>query len=382
MSDETKSDPQALVIQKGIEQTRGDMSRTVNEIEERLSPARIEQQVEQLKESVLGNYHEVKDHLKDDISRELRDAKAKVKEEMIEAKEAVQDGFDHARTAVRQATVGKVEDMVQDARHMVHDARETVTEAGSSVLGTIKANPIPAALVAVGLGWLIMSARSSTPRITAYGATGYGPPRTTPRRLVRKGQRAMSGAVHSVEEGAVDLGHRVQAGASRVAGKANGLVHDVGERVGSVAHEVGDRVTHLAHDVEHLAVDTGIRGRAMVRGAGRQIVRAERGLEGIIRENPLAAGAVCLAVGAAIGLSLPHTQREDEWMGAIKERFVERAEGVAGEALHKIEETVTAQLGTGEEGGEEEASAETARKPARNGIAHKNGRAPTKSSAV
>ena len=160
---EEKSDGEkTALIRNDIERTRTEMSRTVDAIEQRLSPAHIKEQVADIKQSILGEYHETKDHLKEDITRELREAKEKVQVELREAKEKVQEEIREARMAVREATVGKVE-------HMVHDARETVTDAGTTVLDTIKANPVPAALVAVGLGWLIMSGRSGSPRRLSSG---------------------------------------------------------------------------------------------------------------------------------------------------------------------------------------------------------------------
>src|SRR5690606_30749568 len=106
------------------------MSRTVDAIERRLSPARLKEQVTGVKEHVLG---------------EIRDAKNQVKGDLA-------DEIGAARSKLRDATVGRVEDMVMDAR-------DRVSDAGSDVLGTIRENPIPAALVFVGLGWLAMSAR-------------------------------------------------------------------------------------------------------------------------------------------------------------------------------------------------------------------------------
>jgi len=106
---------ETAAIREGIERTRGEMSATVNKIEERLSPAHIEEQVADLKQSVLGSYHEAKDHLKEDLSRELLEAKEKVKDELLEVKEKVQHEISDARTAVRDATVGKVENMIQEA---------------------------------------------------------------------------------------------------------------------------------------------------------------------------------------------------------------------------------------------------------------------------
>lgn len=352
----TPKDVKTEAIIGDIERTRADMSRTVDQIEERLSPAHIKEQVAsvtagvtadiehkvaELKQSVIGGYQEAKDHVKDDLGRELR-----------EAKHMVSDEITHARTAVRDATVGRVE-------HMVHDARDTVTDAGTTVLDTIKANPVPAALIGVGLGWLIFGARRPTTarlrsrerwesrgRDYGYGGGyGYAEGRDErgdygrgdfargPRRVLRQGERAVENAIHTAGEGASNLGHRVADGASHLAEQAQGTVRGVGERV-----------NHLAHDAEHRAAELAstarLRGRRAVDGAGRQLRRAERNVESTFRDNPLALGAVAIAVGAAIGLSLPHTEVEDEWMGDAKDRLLQRAEGAAGEAIHKAEETV------------------------------------------
>lgn len=403
----TRGDQTAL-IRGDIERTRGEMSRTVNEIEERLSPAHIKEQVSSvtegvkadienkvadLKESVLGSYHEVKDHVVDDLGREMRGAKHKVSDEIT-----------HARRAVRDATVGRVE-------HMVHDARETVSDAGTSVLDTIKANPIPAALIGVGLGWLIFGARresGSAERTMrryrrdsqAYGyGQGYGyaegrdeRDERGPRRVLRQGQRAVGNAAHAAGEGVSNIGHRVQEGASQLVGEAQGAVQGVGEKVNDLVHDAGHRVEELAGGAReaamHFAGDARRTGRRAVRGASRGVRRAEQGIEATLRDNPLALGAVAIAIGAAIGLSLPHTEVEDEWMGETKERLMNRAEGFAGEAIHKAEEAV-GQLTAGEK---EEQAAKGAKgdkgpisgggsdKEPKNGVS--NGLAGSKSQAV
>lgn len=301
----------AAEIKGDIERTRGDMTRTVSQIEERLSPAHLKEQVKNVKEAALGEYHDAKDHVKEDIARELREAKDKVSEEVR-----------HARGAVRDATVGKVE-------HMVQDARETVSDAGTTILDTIKANPVPAALVAIGLGWLFVSSRSSG-RSTTDRRIGV---RMAPRRLVAGGQRIAERAVHGASEMAHDVGDRVGHAA-----------HDVGDRVGHAAHDVGDRIAEVAHEARdtamHIGHETRVRSGRAIRGAGREIVRAERSFEHMLEDNPLVFGAVAIAIGAAIGLALPHTRREDEWMGRAKERLLEKAESAAGTAIHEVEEKV------------------------------------------
>ena len=355
-------DGQTAAIRDDIDRTRGNMSRTVNAIEERLSPAHpkeqfasvtagitsdVEEKVAELKESVMGGYHEAKDHLKDDLGRELRGARHMVSDELT-----------HARAAVREATVGRVE-------HMVHDARESVSDAGTTILGTIKANPIPASLVGLGLGWLIFGGRKSAssarrPRALNSGEYGYGAGFghaegrdegrggdalfEQPRRLVRQGERAVTQAAHAAGEGVSHLGQRVAEGAGHVLEGAQGALHDAGQSVNHLAHDAGHRVSELAGGARdtaiHYASDLGERGQRVARGAGRQLMRAERSVESTLRQNPLALGAVAVAVGAAIGLALPSSKVEDEWMGEAKERLFDSAQELAGDAIHKAEDAV------------------------------------------
>src|SRR5215216_5740841 len=53
---------------------------------------------------------------------------------------------------IREATVGRVENM---ARH----ASERVTETREGILDTIRDNPVPAAMIGIGLGWMIFNGR-------------------------------------------------------------------------------------------------------------------------------------------------------------------------------------------------------------------------------
>ncbi len=362
---------EAAAIRSDIESTRADMSRTVNQIEERLSPAHLKEQVlEQFhdaKDTVMGELRDAKDTVKDDLVREFAQAKGAVREEIQDAK-----------AAVREATLGKVEHMAQDVRHMAHDARETVTEAGSSIVDTIRANPIPAALIALGVGWLLMGRRSGTAtqtrRLSARGNYGnnygglhmgyegefedydYGRTQGARGRVQNLASRVQEGAGHFVDETrglARNVGDRVGRVAQDATNTVGRAAHDAGETVGRVAHDASETVGRVAHDASasvgrvahdardmavHFADDAQMTAGRAYRGARTGVLRAERGFEAQLQENPLAVGAVALAIGAAVGLALPHTRQEDEWMGKTKDRLFERAEGAAHEAISKVEE--------------------------------------------
>jgi len=396
-------------IREGIEQTRNEMSRTVGAIEERLSPAHLKEQLADVKDSFIAQYHDAKDHIKEDIASEVRDAKEKVKEELSDAKHMVEEQIGHAKDAVRDATIGKVKelasdakhlatdlavdakhlatDLAVDAKHLAVDAGHGLSNAGASVLTTIRRNPIPTAMVAVGVGWLAMNLlkRRSAPRLAA----GRHRPmanrvamydnvyteRNQPHGLLAQGQQAASDAMHKVGARAADLGHRVGETASSIGHRVEETASTIGRKVGSqaqqvldqaerVAHDTGARVTdlghraqagasslvegaeHLAHDARdqaaHLAHEAREQGMRVVHGAEHQFHRAEETVEETYTANPLAFGAISLAVGAAIGLALPHTAREDAWMGETKDRLLQGAGHLAHDAIHKVQEQASA----------------------------------------
>src|SRR6185437_2821725 len=106
-------------LQEEIEQTRAEMGETIDEIQERLSPRRIGEQV---------------------------------------------------RGQMRDATIGRAEQMVSEVT-------DSAREAGGGFLDTIRANPVPAALAALGIGWLWMKRPSGDgARRMRYGGyrSGYG----------------------------------------------------------------------------------------------------------------------------------------------------------------------------------------------------------------
>jgi hypothetical protein len=52
----------------------------------------------------------------------------------------------------------------------------------------------------------------------------------------------------------------------------------------------------------------------------------------------LAVGAVALALGTAFGLSIPQTQKENEWLGDARDTFVDKAQSMASDAIDKVQQ--------------------------------------------
>jgi hypothetical protein len=74
-----------------------------------------------------------------------------------------------AREKIREATVGKVE-------RIVDDAGQTAQQTSTTIMDTIRQNPVPAALAAIGVGWLFMKMRDqqSTNGWSSRNSRNYG----------------------------------------------------------------------------------------------------------------------------------------------------------------------------------------------------------------
>ena len=65
-----------------------------------------------------------------------------------------------------------------------------------------------------------------------------------------------------------------------------------------------------------------------------------------MEHNPLAVGAVAMAVGAAVGLALPETRREQALMGDARDRVVDNAKSMASSAVDRATEAAQNIVGT------------------------------------
>lgn len=285
-ADGSESDP--AEIRAEIEETRAEMTGTIDAIQERLSPSYLKEQV----------------------------------------KEQVREQFHEAKAAVRDATIGKAEDMARNAS-------ETFSEARYGLMETIRQNPLPAAIAGIGLGWLWMNRQSGAPRrysrptdMSYYreGQTYY------PNQRGYVGGASYSGTAERDQGGVGQTLHRAQDAAGQT-------LHRAQETVGDFADRAQDTVSDLAGRAQETvgsAVDqTRETAGYLADQAQEQAQRLEDRFQRLLHENPLAVGAVALAVGTAVGFALPQTERENQLMGEARDTLVERTTEVAQETFEK-----------------------------------------------
>jgi gas vesicle protein len=246
-------------IRENIEQTRVELDGTLGELQERLSPSHVKEQI----------------------------------------RESVKETIEETKTALRAATVGRVETMIRDTGSTLNEARQ-------SIWTTIRENPVPAALSAIGLTWLFLNRGGKSDGGRRY-ETGF-----EPEEYGRGGDRGLGSragtAVRQVKERASDAVESAQQ-------KAGELV--------STASETAERVAD----------------RAQV-----QVRRVEQAVGRWMDDNPVALGAVALAAGTALGLALPRTEKEDQLLGSARDTVVDRAQELASEAVDTVRERITTEV--------------------------------------
>jgi len=214
---------------------------------------------------------------------------------------------------IRDATIGRVE-------HMARQAADRVQETRSSLADTIRENPIPAAMIGIGLGWLFMNRRRGDDTSRARGA--YDPYRQPRIDAYDTGAYGGSyGAAYDARYAAGTGGYQSHdpGAAERVRERASETAHDVAERTQYAAQAVAQQTQHAAH--------------AVAQQTRTQVRRVEDRFD----EQPLVVGAATLALGLAAGLAVPPSDREVRLMGDARDRLVDRVKDVAGEAAGKVQ---------------------------------------------
>lgn len=230
--------------------------------------------------------------------------------DMSETVDAIQERLspenlkEQAKDRVKEATVGRAQ------------------EAGSGIVESIRQNPLPAALMSIGLGWLLVNARRQSAERPRYrdDAYYYPPNRdysATYDHPIRYEEQ---------EPGGPSAGQTLDRAQSKV-GDAASRAQD---RVGETASQAQDKAGQITNRAQDRAGRLGDQAR-------NQAQRVSGGFQRMHRENPLVTGVLAVGVGAAVGLAIPETTKEHEVMGEARDNLVEQAQEKAQEAQQKVQ---------------------------------------------
>ena len=212
------------------------------------------------------------------------------------------------------------------------------TVRDSSVLDTVKDNPIPAMAVGLSVAWFLSKLGESEAdrhRHERYAATGdpYYAPR---RRGYDSGN--YGGYAYDPYTGArYGSGMGDGSGDDSLLDKAKDAAGDAVDTVKDKAGDAADAARDAAGSAQRRASDLAGGAGDRAHRAGGQMQRYERRagswLDQQMRSNPLAVGAVALAAGALVGLSIPETDMENDLMGEQADAVKAQANQAAAQKI-------------------------------------------------
>ena len=232
---------------------------------------------------------------------------------------------------------------------LVDQAVEYFSEGGGMEIGRnlgrrMRDNPIPVALIGVGVGWLLLANSRQTNggaqdrregrwmRDDRFGGDLDSEAEDTFQERIAAARGTVLGLTRDAGEAAAAFRERVEAAMGAAA-----------ERVRSLASGAGDTLSHFAdrgqaaardlYDHGHAAA-SGMRDRAS--GAVGQMRDMGGRTVDYVQDQPLLLGALGITVGAVIGMLVPSTRYERRVVGSLRDSLGDTAREVAGEARQRV----------------------------------------------
>lgn len=241
-----------------------------------------------------------------EIKHEIERTRVEMSETLGEIQERLRPDhlIQQAKDTVSEAATGKV-------RNMMHSAGETATMvadqtryAGRGMADYVRMHPVQMALIAGGITWWMLRNRASDD---------------------------WQGASEGWQDGP---GYDDSYGGYQESGRP--LTAKVGEYATNTREAVGEYATSAASTVRH----AGERVRTAAVTTRHSLRRASTSVDDWVNHYPLAAGAVAVAIGAAVGLSAPATEWENQTLGETRDQAMERARTAAREMRENVTQKV------------------------------------------
>jgi ElaB/YqjD/DUF883 family membrane-anchored ribosome-binding protein len=160
---------------------------------------------------------------------------------------------------------------------------------------TVKANPVPTLLTSIGVIWLMAGQNRQPPSYTS-SSISTGPSMTD----------KLSATTSNLKQQGAGMKE-----------KASQIGADISHTLGDVKARATDSSRHAADTLRH------------------QADRARGGFSHLLQEQPLAVGAIGIALGALIAAAVPPTRREDEMLGKASDEMTGKLRQKAEEGYAK-----------------------------------------------
>ncbi|MFW8635142.1 DUF3618 domain-containing protein [Cribrihabitans pelagius] len=177
------------------------------------------------------------------------------------------------------------------------------------------------------------AANAAAARDSVTGAVGAARDKTAAAGSTMAGKASDASA--AAKGKAAEAGAAVKGRAAAAADAASGVAQSARESAARLRARLAEGTENLSESARERVIaarEAAIDARR--NAAAAMSAHSERASD-FFERQPLAAGALALAVGAAIGGALPRSRKEDEWMGAHSDDLIARAESILREEKEK-----------------------------------------------
>jgi hypothetical protein len=213
---------------------------------------------------------------------------------------------------------------------MVDTGSEFIRDLGDAA----RRNPVSAALIGMGILWLF-----------AGGKAGVGP-----------GALMQRSGMDRIPEAAKDTYNTAREGVASATNSAAEAIREAGSAGVETATRMGSQYARILPDSANLL--DNMRGN----------------LAGLFNAQPLALGAIGLAIGAGIAAALPNTALENSYLGETSETLKSKAVEIAGEQYDKAATLASDVVDAATDGARKEGLTMEGAKAAMNDLSGKFGR--------
>ena len=169
---------------------------------------------------------------------------------------------------------------------------------------SVKQNPVPVALTAIGIMWMMFSSGRS-PSVNIYDDS--------------------------------NTADRSDTSDPNVTSRATDKLKGTAETIRATATAAQKKLTSSKDSI----IDTvsGVSNK-VASDAQAQVRRARDGFSYLMEDQPLIVGALGIALGAAIGAALPATEQEDRLLGGVRDQTVSKVKEITRDTYDQVRETV------------------------------------------
>ena len=183
---------------------------------------------------------------------------------------------------------------------------------------TIKANPVPTLLTSVGLMWMMMGQNRSQP----YTNAGM----------------SSTGIVDSLRDKASGLSDTLHDKANSMSGAVHDKTDSMRTQTQGFKDKAADMRSSTSDSMSSARQTVSEKAQTASETMRNQTAKAKSGFQYMLEEQPLALGAIGIAVGALLGATLPATERENRLMGKTSDRITDKVKMKAEQGYAKATE--------------------------------------------